>query len=151
MWYYRPTVLSKFGVVVHTLLLVWVNESHLGSLVVDDTWFNCCLQIISWTVRGSKPGGGRHFTPPSRPSPRPTQHPMQWVPGLSPGIKRPGLGVYHPAPSSAEFEERVQLYLAISALMEGYSVNYFLPILIVWYRLLSISVDHFPWSTVWTL
>ena len=31
--------------------------------------------------------------------------------GSLPGLKRPGLGVGHPPPSSAEVKERVELYL----------------------------------------
>jgi hypothetical protein len=36
---------------------------------------------------------------------------IQWVPGHSPGVKRPGRGVDHPPPSSAEVKDRVELYL----------------------------------------
>jgi len=52
-------------------------------------------------------GGGRDFPHPSRPALRPTQPPIQWVPGL----ERPGRGVDHPPPSSAEVKEKVELYL----------------------------------------
>jgi hypothetical protein len=40
----------------------------------------------------------------SRPAPRPTQPPVQWIPGvLSPGVKaRPGRDADHSPPSSAE-------------------------------------------------
>ena len=38
------------------------------------------------TVRGSNPGGGEIFRP-SRPALRPTQPPVQWVPGLYRGVK----------------------------------------------------------------
>ena len=38
-----------------------------------------------WTVRGSNPDGGRDFPHLSRPALRPTQPPVQWVPGLSRG------------------------------------------------------------------
>ena len=40
----------------------------------------------------------------------PVQPPMQWVPGLSGGVKRPGRGVDHLPPSSAEINERLELY-----------------------------------------
>jgi len=39
---------------------------------------------------------GRDFPHPSRPTLVPTQPPIQWVPGLFPGVKRPGRGVEHP-------------------------------------------------------
>ena len=47
---------------------------------------------------------------PDRPR-GPTQSPIQCVPCLSRGVKRPGRGVDHPLPSSAEVKERVELYL----------------------------------------
>jgi hypothetical protein len=46
---------------------------------------------------------GRDFPQPSRPDLWPTQS--------FPGVKRPGRGVGHPPPSSAEAEGRVQLYI----------------------------------------
>ena len=52
----------------------------------------------------------RIFPYPYRPA-RPTQPPVQWVPGLSRGTKRPGRGFNHPLPSCAKVKERVQLYL----------------------------------------
>ena len=36
---------------------------------------------------------------------------FQWIPGLSRGVKRPGRGVDHPPPSSADVEGRVELYI----------------------------------------
>ena len=54
---------------------------------------------------------GRDFPHPSRPALKPTQPPVQWVPGLSQGVKRPGRSADHPPPSSAEVKERVELYL----------------------------------------
>jgi hypothetical protein len=64
-----------------------------------------------WTVRGSNPGGSEIFrTRPYRPL-GPTQPPVQWVPGLSPGVKRPGRGADHPPPSMCRGHERVELYL----------------------------------------
>jgi hypothetical protein len=49
---------------------------------------------------GSNPGwGGEIFPHPSGPSLGPTQPPIQWVPGFSKGVKRPGRGVDHPPPT----------------------------------------------------
>jgi hypothetical protein len=66
---------------------------------------------IGWTFRESKPSGGRDFPYTSRPELRPIQPPEKWVPVFSSGIKRPGRGVDHPFESSAEFKERVMVYL----------------------------------------
>ena len=40
-------------------------------------------------------------------------HPVSYTTGTGsvPGVKRPGRGVDHPRPSSAEVKERVELYL----------------------------------------
>jgi hypothetical protein len=51
------------------------------------------------------------FTTVSRPALRPTQPPIQWVPGaLSLGVKRPGHEADHSSPSSTEVKN-VKLYL----------------------------------------
>ena len=47
----------------------------------------------------------------STPALGPTQPPIQWVPGLYRGVKRPGHGVDRPPPSSTKVKERVELYL----------------------------------------
>ena len=59
------------------------------------------------------------FLHPSRPALGPTQPPIQWVPGLSQGVKRP-------SPSSAEVKERVQLYLYSSSGLSGPVVGWIL-------------------------
>ena len=53
---------------------------------------------------------GRDFPHLSIPALGSTQSPVQWIPGLSLGIKRPGRGVDHPLSSSVEVTERVELY-----------------------------------------
>jgi hypothetical protein len=53
---------------------------------------------------------GRDFSHPSIPALGPTQTPTQWVPSLALG-KRPGRGVDHPLPSSADVKQRAELYL----------------------------------------
>jgi hypothetical protein len=56
------------------------------------------------------------LTSVSRPALRPTQPPVQWVPGVpSPGVKaRPGRDTDHSAPSSAEVKNKYELYLLSS-------------------------------------
>ena len=59
-------------------------------------------------VRGSTAGGGLDFPHPSRTDLGPILvYNGYWV--SLPGIKRPGRGVGHPHPSSAEVEESVEL------------------------------------------
>jgi len=53
-----------------------------------------------WTVRGSNPGGREIFPYLSRPTLRPTQPPVQWIPGLSRGKERPGRDA-DPSPASS--------------------------------------------------
>jgi hypothetical protein len=49
---------------------------------------------------------GGDFSQPSRPALGPTQPPIQWVPGLFPGLE-----VDHPPPSSDRVKERAELCL----------------------------------------
>jgi hypothetical protein len=54
---------------------------------------------------------GRDFPHAPRPSPGPTQPPVQGVPGLFAAVKRPVRDVDHPPPFSVDIEERVALCL----------------------------------------
>jgi hypothetical protein len=54
---------------------------------------------------------GRDFSHPSKLALGPTQPPIQWVQGLTRGVKWQGHDVAHPPPSSSEVEDRVELYL----------------------------------------
>ena len=51
----------------------------------------------------------------------PGAHPVSYAMGTGcfPGVKRPGRGVDHPPPSSAEVKERVELYLYSSPGLRG--------------------------------
>jgi hypothetical protein len=66
---------------------------------------------MGWTVRGSNPSCGEIFcTHPDWPwGPPSLLYNVYQVSFL--GVKRPGCGVDHPLPSSAEVKERVELYL----------------------------------------
>ena len=55
--------------------------------------------------------GGRDFPYPSRLALGHTQPPVQWVTGLSQGVKRPVRGADHPSPSKCRGQDRVGLYL----------------------------------------
>jgi len=64
-----------------------------------------------WKFRGSNPGGGEIFR--TRPD-RPWGPPSLLYNGYRlcfPGVQRPGHGIDHPSPSSADVKERVELYL----------------------------------------
>jgi hypothetical protein len=54
---------------------------------------------------------GRDFPHLSRPSLRPTQPPVQWVPGLSRELGAAGARCWPLTPPSAEVKNRVELYL----------------------------------------
>ena len=53
----------------------------------------------------------RDFPPLSPPAMKPTQRPVQWVPGLPGGKVRPKRDADPSPPSSAEVKSRVELYL----------------------------------------
>jgi hypothetical protein len=64
---------------------------------------------------------GARFSAPVQTGPG--AHPTSCTMGLFPGVKRPGRGVDHPPPSSAEVKERVQL-LPLWAFMACSRVNF---------------------------
>jgi hypothetical protein len=67
--------------------------------------------VIDYTVQGSNTGGGEIFCPhPNWPWDPPSLL-FKGYQVISQGVKRPGRGVNHSPPSSAEVKERVQLYL----------------------------------------
>ena len=100
-----------------------IYMSHLSSLIffvlsLNGGWDSAVGITIRYGLGG--PGiesrwGGRDFLHPSRPALGPTQPPIQWVPGLSLGVKQPRRGIEHPLPSGAEVEGRVELYIYSSS------------------------------------
>jgi hypothetical protein len=71
---------------------------------------DCVCVFTGWTVRGSNPVGARFSAPVET---GPGAHPASYAMGTEsfPGVKRPGRGVDHIPPYSAEVKERVELYL----------------------------------------
>ena len=94
---------------------------------LDGSWDECIVASIcikwagiaqlvlrlatGWNVRESDPSGGEIFrTRPDRPWGSPSLLVnAYWL--SFPGVKRPGRGVNHPSPSSAEVKERVEVLL----------------------------------------
>jgi len=70
----------------------WKNNRNADGVLVG-TAQSVWQLAMGWTVRGSNPGWGEFFR--TRPD-RAAHPPIQWVPSLSPGVKRPGRGVDHP-------------------------------------------------------
>jgi hypothetical protein len=69
------------------------------------------LCLTFYAFRDRIPVGTRFFAPAQTgPGTHPTSYTMGTV-SLSPGVKRPGRGVNHPTPSSAEVKGRIELYL----------------------------------------
>ena len=85
----------------------------------------------AWTVQGSNPegGGAARFSAPVQTDPG--AHPASYTMGTGsfPGVKRPGRGVEHPLPYSAEAEEREELHIYSDCGLRGlfYSVKFTLP------------------------
>jgi hypothetical protein len=93
----------KISIFTEEHFLVWVGIAQSVQRFATD-----------WTVWGSNPSGGEIFhTRPYR----------LWGPPnlpyngyrVFPGLKRPGCGVDHPPPTTAEVKESVELYLYSSS------------------------------------
>ena len=65
---------------------------------------------------GIEPLNVRDFPHQSGQALRPTLPAVQWVPGHSRRVNRPGYGGNHPLSSSTEVKERVELYLCSSSM-----------------------------------
>ena len=57
---------------------------------------------------------GRHFPHPSRTTHGSTQPPIQWVPDLFPGVKRPGRGVEHPPHLAPRLKKELPLWAFVA-------------------------------------
>jgi hypothetical protein len=103
IYFYRLNLLCKSRV----SSLVIVTRYVLDGPVIESLW-------------------GRDFPHLSRPAPRPTQPPIQWVPGLSRG-KAP-VAWRPPNPFSAEVKERVELYIYSSSGLSWSVLEWTLPL-----------------------
>jgi hypothetical protein len=75
-------------------------------------------------IRVRIPRGAVLFDTASRPALRPTEPPIQWVPGaLFLGVNRPGREADHSPPYSAEVKECVELYLHSPICPHGVVLN----------------------------
>jgi hypothetical protein len=80
----------------------------LTKILLSSCWNSDWLRDGRPRGRSSSPGGGKnfHFSIMSRPALRPTQPPIQWVPGtLSPELKWPGREADHSPPTNAEVQK----------------------------------------------
>ena len=85
----------------------YVNRIH-GAGIAQSVY----RLATGWTVRGSNPGGGEIFrTLPVVTVPGAHTASYTMGTGSFQGDKRPGRGLDHPPPSSAEVEGRVELYI----------------------------------------
>jgi hypothetical protein len=96
--YYCGTILGLFLLLL--LLLLWAGIAQSVQRLATD-----------WTVWGSYPGGSEIFRTRSDWSCGPPSFLYNGYRICFPGVKRPGRGVGHSRPSSAEVKERVELYL----------------------------------------
>jgi len=86
------------------------------------------------------------FLHPSRPSPGTTQLPVQWVPGLFPGVKRAVRGADHPHKSSVEVKEGVEL--SIWAFMSCYRARFSVTFTLCEFSIMTHRFLPFPLSLI---
>ena len=112
-------IFSKcWAYLTRSLMQYIINLPPLSFLFLQFRLWAGTAQLVQqlatgWTVQGSNASGGEIFHTHLDQPWGPTQPPIQWVPGLSRGVKRPGRRVDHLLPSSAEVKERVELYIYI--------------------------------------
>jgi hypothetical protein len=91
---------------------VWMSRltAFISLYVGQDSSVGIVAHSMGWTVQGLIPGGGEIFrTCPDQPwGPPNLLYNGYWV---SSGGNRPGCGVDHLSPSSAEVKKRVELYI----------------------------------------
>ena len=137
-------ILAALRVPSYTLKMDSKGSFELQHMLATDNIFEACCTITSFKAHTSvrsklatrayilhfiliflvtSRSEGARFSAPSRPSLRPTQPPLQWVPGHFPGVKRPGRGGDQPPTSSAEVKERVQPYPYSTSFLDLLSYN----------------------------
>jgi hypothetical protein len=91
------------------------------------------------------------FLHPSRPALGPTQPPVQWLPSFLPRVKRPGSGINHTSPFSAEVKERIELYFCSPSgpswpVLGWTSLFFFGTIHYYWFRFYLTELRYRAWS-----
>jgi len=118
------------------LLAVWAPEP-VWTFLSSEQFLVSFPKIVN--SPGMESRQGQDFPHPSRPALGPTQPPVQWVPGDSPGVNWQGRAVTPsppPPPSSTEVKETVQLHLYSLSLPSGqvigWALHYFFPRTELW-------------------
>jgi hypothetical protein len=102
---FRHQWTTNWFYIIIVCMYIYIYIYIWGGEIAQSVW----RLATGWTVRGSNPGGGRNFPPPSRPALGPTQPPIQWVPGPFPVGKATWARRWPTTPSSAKVKERVAL------------------------------------------
>ena len=87
-----------------SLHILWISRYTVYQRGYVERHIDISLTLLNIPTRYGLGGAGIEsrcgldISHPSRPALEPTQHTVQWVPGLSRGVKRPGRVVDHPPP-----------------------------------------------------